>query len=107
MNPEITLAVTSCGRHDLLERTLRSFARYCGGLIAENVVVEDSDQAAPTWLADLENIGRMHWIGSGVRKAQIYSCDRLMAEVKTPYVFCNEDASTYFHPGFLHETLEI
>jgi hypothetical protein len=107
MNPEITLAVTSCGRHDLLERTVRSFARYCGGRIAETVIVEDGDQAAPTWLADVENIGPKTWIANGVRKAQIYSCDRLMAEVKTPYIFWCEDDWEFFRPGFIEESLEI
>ena len=107
MTPEITLAVTSCNRHDLLERTLRSFARYCGGLVKETIIVEDSDQSAPAWLADIDNIGPKTWISNGVRKAQIYSCDRLMSEVKTPYVFWCEDDWEFFRPGFMEESLEI
>lgn len=107
MTADVTLAVTSCQRHDLLERTLRSFARYCGGTIKETIIVEDSDLSAPSWLAELENIGPKTWISNGVRKAQIYSCDRLMSEVKTEYVFWCEDDWEFFRPGFVEESLEI
>lgn len=107
MTPEITLAVTSCGRYDLLERTLRSFARYSAGLISDTVIVEDSDRPVPKWLPEIENVGPKCWIANGSRKAQVYSCDRAMAEVKTPYVFWCEDDWEFFRRGFIEESLEI
>jgi hypothetical protein len=103
----VTLVVTSCGRHDLLERTLRSFARFNSYPIKETVIAEDSDLTAPPWLADIENIGPKCWISNGTRKAQVYSCDRAMSEVKTPYVFWCEDDWEFFRPGFVEESLEI
>jgi hypothetical protein len=85
---------------------LRSFDRYCSH-IKETIIVEDSDLPAPEWLAELANIGPKTWISNGVRKAQVYSCDRLMAEVKTPYVFWCEDDWEFSRPGFIEESLEI
>ena len=105
--PEITLVITSCGRHDLLERTLRSFDHFNTYPIKETIIIEDSDLNAPEWLGDLAHIGPKKWISNGKRKAQIYSCDRAMAEVQTEYLFWCEDDWEFTRAGFMEESLAI
>lgn len=105
--PEITLCVTSCGRHDLLDRTLRSFAQFNTYPIKETIFVEDSDLGPPEWLADLPGIGPKQWIANGARKGQVYSIDRAYAEVSTPYIFHCEDDWEFLKSGFIEASLEL
>ncbi len=41
-NSDITLVVTSCGRFDLLKRTLETFDRYNTAAIRHVLITEDS-----------------------------------------------------------------
>lgn len=104
---EVTLVVTSCGRHDLLERTLRSFVRHNTFPIKETVIVEDSPLPPPSWLADLTALGSRKWIANGPRMGQIYSVDRAYAEVNTEYIFHCEDDWEFFRFGFMEESLDL
>lgn len=105
--PKISLVVTSCGRHDLLERTLRSFDKFNTYPIEETIISEDGDSPAPAWLEDLPNLGPKTWISHGKRKGQIYSVDRAYAEVKTDFVMHVEDDWEFFRHGFIEESLGI
>lgn len=102
-----TLAVTSCKRHALLERTLRSFRESNVETPARTVVVEDSELGPPDWFWELDRLGEKKWVTNGVRKGQIYACDRAMAEVKTTYVFWSEDDWEFTRSGFVEESLAI
>lgn len=104
---DITLAVTSCKRHDLLEQTLRSFDAFNTCPIRETVIVEDSDLRAPEWLAGLKSLGAVKWIANGVRKGQVYAIDRAYAEVTTSYIFHCEDDWEFMRSGFIEESHEI
>lgn len=104
---EITLVVTSCGRHDLLERTLRSFCQFNTYPIKETVIVEDGPLPAPSWLWKLTSLGPRTWIANGPRMGQIYSVDRAYAEVNTEYIFHCEDDWEFFRAGFIEESLDI
>lgn len=85
---EVTVCITSCGRLDLLERTLASFRRFHTGgtfLISEDsadqAVVEQVRAAYP-WATILSSTGR-----TGIMK----SIDRLYEAVKTPFILHLED----------------
>jgi hypothetical protein len=81
---DITLVVTSCGRYDLLARTLESLYLcndypFAGVLIAE----------------DWERIGL------------VKSVDRAYSRVETPLVFHCEDDWLFYSGGFMEQSLEI
>ncbi len=105
--PDVSLVVTSCGRHDLLEKTLRSFIQHNRFPIKETIIVEDSAEVSPEWFAKLDGLGWKVWITNGCRKGQIYSIDRAYAEVKTPYIAHWEDDWEVFRGGFIEDSLEI
>lgn len=104
---DVTLVVTSCNRHELLEKTLRSFSRMNSYPIAATVVVEDSELDPPDWFSALEGLGEKKWITNGVRKGQLYSIDRAYAEVRTPWIMHCEDDWEFAGGGFIERSLEL
>lgn len=102
---DVTLVVTSCNRHDLLERTLRSLLAHAD--FPATVVVEDSPLEPPAWLWQMEGLGAITWVTNQRRKGQIYSIDRAYAEVKTPFIFHCEDDWQFTSGGFLEESREL
>lgn len=104
----ITFACTSCGRQDLLEKTIDSFLKYNTHPIREYIVIEDSgvpgcnDHLAKkyshlpfTWIYNEENMG------------MIKSIDKVYTYIKTPFVFHCEDDWEFYRTGFIEESLEI
>ena len=101
---DTTVVLTSCGRHDLLERTLQSFREfntYEG--IGKILVVEDGDgdpgEVCERHDADLLRIGR--------RVGQMQAIDLAYAEVRTPYIFHLEDDWEFFRGGFIEKSKAI
>src|ERR1700730_4488202 len=80
-----TLAVTSCGRLDLLERSFLSFMECADVPPSAIVIVEDGDAPEPEFLKRFRHIPTK-WINNGARRGQVFSLDALYREVKTPYV---------------------
>jgi hypothetical protein len=101
MQPDITVVVTSCNRHDLLARTLESFrAHETEGRVARILVAEDGD-ANPE--AVCVRFGAEHF-RTGVRVGQIALIDRAYAQVTTPYIFHLEDDWEFYRPGFMQKS---
>jgi len=84
LSADITLVVTSCGRNDLLARTLQSFYSFNSYSMKEVFIVED-------------------WNKEG----QVQGIDKAYARVKTPYIFHCEDDWEFYQPGFIEKSLEI
>ncbi len=105
-----TLAITSCNRFGLLQRTLDSFIEHADVLPEATVIVEDSAALKPEWLANprYNALGRGKWISNGTRRGQIFSLDELYAEVETPYVFHLEDDWLFTRgEGFLRRSWNL
>jgi hypothetical protein len=101
---DITVVVTSCNRHDLLERTLRSFlAHETERRIARILVAEDGD-ADPSKLC--EKFGAEHFM-TGSRVGQIKLIDMAYAKVTTPYIFHLEDDWEFYRSGFMERSREF
>ena len=108
----ITITITSCGRHDLLRRTLTSLAKcVIDAPIRETIILEDSDARKPEWIDSGDNpikgLGPIRWISNGRRNGQWMSLDRLMDEVKTEYVFGCEDDWEFDGRPFMAASLEM
>ena len=103
----VTVVVTSCGRQDLLERTLDSFLRYNTYPIREFIVVEDGDGAPNRALAAKYRQHPFKWLATGARVGQIAAIDTAYAAVKTGYIFHCEDDWEFVAPGFIEKSLAI
>lgn len=86
--PDVTLVITSCGRHDLLRRTLASMepwlARFPNRILVEDGPGEEAE------LARLREEGFTVLV-NGRTLGQHAAVDRAYAEVRTPLIFHGED----------------
>lgn len=103
MNPPITVCLTSCGRYDLLERTLASFFKYNTYPIHEFIVREDGP------LGQLRDVCGKYSCHTdfGTHIGQINSADTLMKLSDTEWVMWLEDDWEFYRPGFIEASLEI
>ena len=102
LKPGITLVITSCGRPDLLARTVKSFNAMNAYPIARTILIEDGLGVEPK--LDLPNLC---YLTNGLRKGQLYSIDRAYAEVDTEYIFHCEDDWEFLKPGFIEASMGI
>jgi len=101
-----TLVVTSCGRFDLLEETLRSFYAHVDVAPHELIVVEDSaDEHVRGVVASLGVPART--LVNGGRLGQMQAIDRAYAEVATPLIFHCEDDWLFTRGGFVGESAAL
>ncbi len=105
----ITGVVTSCNRHDLLQRTLDSFNRFADLNLQETIIIEDSGAARPDWLQQgaFPRLGLVKWISNGCSRGQVYSIDTAYEQVTTEYIFHMEDDWEFIGGGFLCQSTEI
>lgn len=103
MTPPITVCLTSCGRYDLLERTLESFHKYNTYPIERFIIREDGPIVKDLWPIASYNVGLI----AGVHIGQINSADMLMWEDATEWVFWLEDDWEFYRPGFIEESFAI
>jgi hypothetical protein len=85
---DVTVCLTSCGRPDLLKRTLDSFNRFNPG----GHLIISEDCADPALIAEVAAAHPTAMILSGPERiGQMRSIDRMFSVVKTPYLFHLED----------------
>lgn len=101
--PPFTLAVTSCGRHDLLERTLVSLIPRLDPAPAETIVIEDGGDPAVEAVVARVAPGARVILNPG-RLGQMASLDRLYGAIDTPLVFHCEDDWEFTRGGFIAES---
>lgn len=108
--PSIALVVTSCGRADLLHRTLTTFTQFNTLTISEAIVIEDGgldhDRAALARMLGLDP-ERLTLIKNEKNLGQIRSIDRAYQAVKSDYIFHCEDDWEFYRSGFMEESLRI
>ncbi len=92
---DVTICITSCGRLDLLERTLSSFRAY--NLGGTYLLSEDSTN--PEIINKVsETYPEMKVLSGPDRLGLMGSIDRLYSAVETPYIFHLEDDWTFDGP---------
>jgi hypothetical protein len=98
---DVTVVLTSCGRYDLLERTLESFGSfntYPG--IAQIIVVEDG-------AGDPSEVCKRHGaslVRTGARLGQARCIDIGYQQVSTPFIFHMEDDWEFYKHGFIERS---
>lgn len=107
MKEKVTFVLTSCGRPDLLDKTLESFFHYNTFKFDKLYLVEDSinnevyQRIKGTWGNKIDLIFNKH------KKGQIKSIIDTYKLIKTPYVFHCEDDWIYTRPSFVEECLKV
>jgi GT2 family glycosyltransferase len=110
----VTCVLTSCGRFDLLDKTLRSFFKFNTYPIEKFIIIDDSGYAnahamisrtldqlklyeSPEFLILIneKNVG------------QVKSINLAYAHVKTQYIFHMEDDWEFYAGGFIEESLPV
>ena len=98
-----TVAVTSCGRHDLLRRTLRSLVATLDLPPREIVVFEDGGDPGARAAAEGLDAPIRVILAEG-RLGQMRAIDRLYAEIGTPWAFHCEDDWEFTRTGYVAES---
>lgn len=107
MDKKITLFITSCGRSELLHRTLLSFIKFNTYPIEHVIVCEDSGLVGSVdfvhemlpWPTDIYYNKK--------RMGQMLTLEKYVKFIKTPYTFHLEDDYEFFKGGFIEKSLEI
>ena len=103
-----TVALTSCGRFDLLERTLASLLPRLEGPLAKVLIIEDSgDRSVYDVLRQFGGGPDIEAIFNDPPIGQIRSIDRLYAQVETDWIFHCEDDWEFFGDGFVAASFAI
>jgi hypothetical protein len=105
--PGVTVVVTSCGRQDLLERTLDSFFAFNTAAIDGLIVVEDGRAAANLPLMRKFRDRPIRWIGTAGRVGQIAAIDLAYAQVESEAIFHMEDDWEFYAPGFIEKSAAV
>lgn len=107
MADEITLFITSCGRIELLKRTLESFVKYNTYPIKTVILCEDSGIKGIVDFALKILPYPTKICYNETRIGQIKTINKYITMVNTPYVFHLEDDYEFFDYGFIELSLKI
>lgn len=107
----ITVLVTSCGRFDLLQKTIDSFLKLSKYPIERIIIHEDSgdERIRKFYLNDLNNLVAYSPILLESKKiGQAKALDYLLRECETEYYFSTEDDWEYLgNPNFIEDSLKV
>jgi hypothetical protein len=109
-NNKITITLTSCGRFQLLDKTIESLIKYWDGDPPTAFFInEDSGLALPSYIAlEIVNAWPMCRFKSFEgTKNQIAAIDRMYKEVQNPYIFHCEDDWEFYKKGFIKKSMDV
>ena len=106
---EVTLVITSCGRFDLLKRTLDSFFEKNTYPIKKIIITEDSTEGKKleNLISQYENKYNFCLIINETREGQLKSIDKAYNEVDTEYIFHCEDDWEFLKEGFIEKSMKL
>ena len=110
---DVTICLTSCGRFDLLEKTISSLVSYWDGEPPAAFLIHEDSGAIPTELAiDLNRFLRRHWQieaqwNVSNYAGQVNAIDSLYTRVETPYIFHCEDDWEFYQSGFIGDSRAV
>lgn len=104
MNNDVTVILTSCGRWDLLRRTVKSFLKFNTYPVKDIYVYNDGGAVPVDFALDFTNV---KFLWEDDRKGQIYALDFLWSQVTTPYAFTCEDDWEFTREGFIEASMAV
>jgi hypothetical protein len=107
MEKEVTLFLTSCGRPELLKRTLESFVKFNTYPIKEAILCEDSGiKNIVDFVKNIVNFPITIYYNE-IRIGQMKTIEKYTPLIKTPFVFHLEDDYEFFDNGFIELSFKI
>lgn len=105
----ITFALTSCGRLDLLERTIDSFLKFNTSVIRQYIISEDDCSTDLTYLKEKYKHLKFIWLQnqSQFKRGMLGNIDYLYNHIKTEWVFHCEDDWEFYRKGFIEASMAI
>lgn len=107
MTHDVTMVVTSCGRLDLLERTIGSFDRFSDVKGLPRIIIDDSGDEDIYHQLEIRFGGSATLLFNRPKLGQLASIDAAYAFVQTPYIFHCEDDWEFHRGGFIAESKEV
>jgi len=108
MSQGITMVITSCGRQDLLEETLKSFEKNAPNTLEELIIVEDGPADNSFVKGLMPTVKNFNLLNSPIpRRGQLLNIEWAYSQVKTPYIFHCEDDWKFTKPNFIEDSLKI
>jgi len=105
---KVTLFITSCGRPDLLKRTLETFNQFNTYPIEEAIIVEDSGIVGSIdFVHEICSLFPCKVIYNEKRLGQMASMELGVKYIKTPYTFHCEDDWEFYDYSFIEASMEI
>lgn len=106
----VTFVLTSCGRIDLLEKTLDSFFKYNTYPIERFIVTEDS--ADPVIFEECKQLNKKYnnvieFMFNEKKLGQSKSIDKAYGTVTTKYVFHCEEDWEFYRRGFIEDSIRV
>ena len=108
---DVTFVLTSCGRMDLLEKTLDSFFKYNTYPIDRYLIIEDSTNTDVFERCKSLNIekynNKLEFIFNHEKLGQSASIDKAYSNVETEYIFHCEDDWEFYQGGFIEDSIKV
>jgi GT2 family glycosyltransferase len=105
MQKKIDSILTSCGRYDLLAKTLESFFEFADMPIDNFIVYDDSGKPIPESL--IKQYPQIKFIEGTEKVGQIKAIDIIYSYVKNEYIFFQEDDWQFYKTGFIEKSMDI
>jgi hypothetical protein len=111
MEEKVTFVLTSCGRLDLLERTLDSFFKWNTYPIHRYIITEDS--ADPKVFEECKRLnlekynGKLEFIFNYEKIGQSRSIDKAYSTIDTKFIFHLEDDYEFYRSGFIEKSMDL
>ena len=112
-NEKVSVALISCGRRELLEKTIDSFSTFNTYPIEKFIIIDDSQNSNflnEVEMSSLKNnnlIKELVLINDGINKNQYYRIDEAYNNIETEYLFHSEDDWEFLEPDFIKNSLNI
>ena len=103
----MSFVLTSCGRFDLLDRTLESFFKYNDYPLENIYLTEDSVDKSVYKKIQKKWGKKLDLLFNEKKKGQISTIVEAYKLVKTPYIFHCEDDWIYTRKNFIQDSLKI
>tara|TARA_B100001029_G_C14998441_1_gene416497 strand:- start:420 stop:1160 length:741 start_codon:yes stop_codon:yes gene_type:complete len=107
MKDKMTFVLTSCGRTEILNRTLESFFLMNTFKLDQYYLVEDSVDEKVYEAIKKKWDKKIELLFNAEKKGQIKSIVETYKKIKTPYVFHCEDDWIYTRKKFIEDSLDI
>ena len=104
---DVTVVLTSCGRFDLLRRTIESFLLFNTYPIKGFIITEDSGDERVRECVPESLVDKFTFVVNSPKLGQMKSIDTGYALVDTDYIFHCEDDWEFYRTSFIEDSKKI